>query len=224
MQSNAEKALKTIKPSDRGLPKTWPALQYARKRRQYQERDGRILLAYLKADDKDAEINRLADIWNLQPGHIFNIVKKAKADPSRVAPEFLTKIEAYRLLKREQIMTDAEEFRCELAAQIHALEEARADGEKWAEIEFEDKTGDREGTKTKKMPINDALKHLKAEMVKSHEQEGQAIKPFTEESDRPSQHLHVHLQADKDFRYEFDRMRSMEAEAEEVKDTQEGEH
>lgn len=213
-KSDSERALESIKVNEDKLTagKIWPHTKNAVEARQRFIRDGRIYRAWVKADDKESEVQRLSEVWGLQPGHITGIIDRIKGGDRRIPIEILAEINALEAFKREEILDDGARAREEIDAQIAELEEARLGGTKSVEVE------DNDG-KTKTIPINRALMQLHAQKMKIYGDEGSAVAQYKR---RPPQEIHttglnVTIQADADFQHEFERAMKMKKE---VKDAE----
>lgn len=187
-KSDSEKALDAITVSESGIPyTTWPPLQDAINRRKRRVRNSRILRDYLAALNKDEEVKRLSIVWSLTEGRIRSIIEQTNV-PGAVVADMASEIEVLRQIKRAEIIEDGQNLRDELQAQITQLELSRSNNVKWGEIEEIDTTGEKPGVRTKKIPINQAIKELKEQVVASHRREAEALEMYIPKPKQEFQH------------------------------------
>ena len=223
MKSESQQALNAIAVED-GLfeDKVWPYKQQAIDARKRFIRDSRIYRDWVKAEDKTDAVALLAERWALQPGKIDGIIDRIRRGDRRIPVEVLAEVKVLEAFKREEILNDTARAMEELDGQIRELEEARLDG---TEMVLTKRTDGEKG-KDEYLAINHVIKGLYAEKVKLHSEEGSALSHYKR---RPPQEIHtsgiqVTIQADADFKHEFERAKKMnknpiDAEFEEVKET-----
>ena len=207
-------ALKTIKVSDKGLPTGFPAIMYAREKRIEATRNALIYRDWLKAEDKAAEIELLAERWGLRANTICRHVDELQKGDRPIIAHMLAEITILRQVKGEEVLRDGMQHRSELDAQIERYEELRAGGKEFLIVEQTDDSGGKEGltVKKKKLPIDTILAGLYADRLKSQEMEAKALANYIP---RPVQEHsgHIDLQIlppDTVFKEEFDRMEKLQ--------------
>lgn len=105
----------------------------------------------------------------------------------------------------------------ELDERLHELDVLEGEGEETVSVEVEVTTGDKTFTKTKKQPIHEArLKLLERKL----EVAGRFMDRLSSIAGKEAMaaaigkaHLHVHIEADQEFKSQFDRMRNFGKEA-----------
>lgn len=207
-------ALNTIKISEKGLPKSWPAIVNARTDRQVATRNALIYRDWLKAEDKPAEIELLAEKWGMKTSTICKHLDELKEGSRFIIFHMLAEITVLRQIKAEETLRDGMAHRSELDNQIEHYEKLRAGDQEFVTVERIDDENAKIGltVKTKKIPIDAVLRDLYADRLKSQETEAKALanyipKPIQEHSG----HIDVQiLPPDTIFKEEFDRMEKLQ--------------
>lgn len=217
--SDSVKALNAISVSERGLPKEWPFLVDARQKRQRRERNSRIYCDWLAAEDKNAEVASLAERWALAPGKILSIIEKMKTEGS-VVPHMAAKAEVLRQQKREQVLSQGQEYRDELEAQIAQLDEWRESGDTWVDIEEVEDVGSKQsGVKTRRVKISTEIARLRKEILRSQKEEAEALALYVTKPTEVQDHRHFVIDATEEFKEILNRGREVvdvEAEVEDA--------
>ena len=210
--SESTRALETVRYNGKNLPKDWPYNQWAKQQRQRRERDSRIFRDFLAAEDKKQIVVDLAGRWGLRIGDIYRVIEKMNVDGAIIS-HMAADVEVLRQRKREQIISDSEKYREELIGQIMHFEAMRKDGSELVEVEVTDKTGDKEGTSTKRVPLLGHIKSLKQELSKSYRDEAEALSLYIPKPTVMVEHrgevLHTHAAAE--FKEQFDRLNGLES-------------
>lgn len=181
--SDSQDMIAGIRAETKGLPTTWPDCQRALESRQRNERDRRIYLGYLGAEDKDAYISEMAEKWGFkeETGRIQTIIDKFVDGRKHLSAEFAVQADAIGNIKKAQIWEDGESRRAELNTQIAHLELLRADGTTMVDVEEVDTSGEKANTKIKRLALNCVLRSLKAELHKTHAEDADAMRPYVKD-------------------------------------------
>lgn len=207
-------ALQTVRISEKGLPKDYPAVMYARTDRRTNTRNSIIWRDWLRAEDKTAEIALLSERWGINQGSICRLLDDMKNGDRPIIDHMLAEITVLRQSKTEETLRDGMEHRSELDAQIARYEKLREAGEDFLVVEQTDDEGGKTGltVKKKKLPIDTILAGLYTDRLKSQEIEARVLSQYVP---RPVQEHsgHIDLQVlppDTIFKEEFDRMEKMQ--------------
>ncbi len=176
-----------IRVSKKDLPKTWPECQRALESRQRNERDRRIYLGYLGAEDKEAYLIEMASKWGYEkkPGCVRTIIDKFVSGKKHLSAEFAVQADAIGNIKKAQIWEDGEARRAELNAQITYFEELREAGTNWVDQEETDITGEKPSIKTKRVSVNTIIRSLRAELHNTHTDDATAMRPYEKKHIEP---------------------------------------
>jgi hypothetical protein len=207
-------ALRTIKTSEKGLPDGFLPILRTRESRQVATRSALIYRDWLKAEDKGAEIELLAEKWGLKVSTICRHLDELKRGDRPIIAHMLAEITVLRQIKGEEVLRDGIQHRSELDNQIERYEKLRDSGEQFLIVEQTDDEGGKEGltVKSKKLPVDTVLAGLYADRLKSQEMEAKALANYVP---RPVQEHsgHIDLQIlppDTVFKEEFDRMEKLQ--------------
>ena len=192
MSSDVEKALTTVKVSERKLSKLpEPQRSWQITNRKIAKRNSLIYRDWLDAEDKDAAIELLCERWGFKRrGDVLRIIEKGK---SGVIVAMAADVKVLRQVKREEVLREFESWRAEIDLQLKKLRIMRNSGKKTVEIEITDEAvligdvgSDNDDAdkvpvkvKTKRVRIDTEIRRLEAERAKSHTPEAAALADYT---------------------------------------------
>ena len=199
-------ALNHIKVSTKHLPPNNRENHFKRqnmiRKRKYRTRDAMIYRAWLLAEDKTVEVKSLAGI---NEKRILKIVCDQR-DLGNTVAAFRAEVEAIRMVKAGQAVTDADEYWQHLHEYIQHLVDLREGGTTSVWVEETVQEGDKEYTKTQNVPIVEAISRAYEMRLKATKMTSESLSNYL---GRPQQDINIKdsnilvMEADADFRRHF---------------------
>ena len=207
-----EQALQHIKVSTKHLPPNNQENYYKRanmlRKRRYRTRDAMIYRAWLLAEDKTAEVKSLAERWGINEKRILKIVCDQRDLGSTVAA-FKAEVEAIRMVKAGQAVTDADEYWQHLHDYIRHLVDLKEGGQKSVMVEETIQDGDKTFNKTVNVPIDEAISRAYEMRAKAAKMTSESLANYL---GRPQQDVNIKdsniivMEADAEFRRQFSKI------------------
>jgi hypothetical protein len=213
--TGAERALRSVRVDESGLPAHQPMRNWSLQRRRAQKRAFMMAYEYAQAENKDDALKKIAERWGYKkPGAALNMILRTYVGDFELEGSDRTKLEALRYCKREEVMRDSMARRAEIDNQIAEIRKRIRAGDKWIDVEeISEKGGKGSKTKIKRVGLKGHLRDLLAEREKSHVTEADALDLYIS---KPTQHVEVddrktlRLEANKEFAEMFNRMEDQE--------------
>lgn len=204
-----EQALNHVKVSTKHLPpnnqENYLKRQNMLRKRRYRTRDAMIYRAWLLAEDKNAELKSLAERWGINEKRILKIVCDQR-DLGNTVAAFKAEVEAIRMVKAGQVVTDSDEYWQHLHEHIQYLIDLREGGETSVWVEETVQEGDKSFTKTQNIPITEAISRAYELRTKAMKMTSESLANYL---GRPQQDINIKdsnilvMEADADFRRQF---------------------
>ena len=205
-------ALNHIEVSTKNLPpnnrENYLRRQNAIRKRRYRTRDAMIYRAWLLAEDKTAEIKSLSERWAINERQILKIVCDQRDLGSTIAA-FKAEVEAIRMVKAGQVVTDSDEYWQHLHNYIQHLTDLKEGGQKSVMVEETVQEGDKTSTKTVNTPIDEAISRAYEMRAKAMKMTSESLTNYL---GRPQQDVSIKdsniliMEADADFRRQFSKI------------------